>query len=117
MKMAHALAHSPDSHSRTLGLNLSQPFRGHSTSVVFNLYEDVVFFALKLNQRGFASRVTMDVCQTFLNKSENEQFHFGWKFSEICRSTSKLLRSARPCTYHLSAEDIPLSSRSGGCNK
>jgi hypothetical protein len=39
--------------------------------MVFNLYVDAVFFALKLNQRGFASRVTMDVRQTFLNKSEN----------------------------------------------
>ena len=71
MKMAHALAHSSDSHSRALGLNLSQSFWGHSTSMVFNLYVDAVFFALKLNQRGFASRVTMDVRQTFLNKSEN----------------------------------------------
>jgi len=83
MEMAYTLAHSSDSHSRALRLNLSQSFRGHSTSMVFNLYVDAVFFALKLNQRGFASRVTMDVGQAFLNKSENEQFHFGWKSSEI----------------------------------
>jgi hypothetical protein len=59
--MAYALAHSFDSHSRALGLNLSQSFWRHSTSTVFNLHVDAVFFALKLNQRGFASRVAMDV--------------------------------------------------------
>ena len=51
--------------------------------MVFDLYVDAVFFALKLNQSGFASRVTMDVRQAFLNKSENEQFHLGWESSEI----------------------------------
>ena len=71
--MEHALAHSSDSYSRALGLNLSQSFRGHSTSMVLNLYVDAVFFALQLNQRGLASRVTMDVRQTFLNKSEYEE--------------------------------------------
>src|SRR5580692_5648430 len=69
--MEHALAHSSDS---------------YSPAMVLNLYVDAVFFALQLNQRGLASRVTMDVRQAFLNKSKNEQFHFGWKPSEIIRN-------------------------------
>ena len=81
--MAQALAHSSDSHSRALGLNLSQSFRRYSASLVFNLYLDIVPFALNPNQRGFASRVTMNVRQAFLNKSENEEFHFRGKSSEL----------------------------------
>ena len=81
--MAHALAHSADSHSSALRLNLSQSFRGHSPSLVFNLYVDIVFCALNSNQRGFASRVTMNVRQAFLNKPEYNEFHFGRKSSEV----------------------------------
>src|ERR1700728_199037 len=36
------------------------------------------------------------------------------KFSRIFRSIAKLLHSARPCTYQLSADEIPLSSSVGG---
>ena len=82
-KMAHALAHSSDSHSRALGLNFSQSFRGHSLSLVLNLYLDIALFALNSNQRGFASRVTMNVCQAFLDKPEYEEFHFGRQSSEV----------------------------------
>ncbi len=81
--MAHALAHSSDSDSRPLGLNLRESFRGHSLSVVFNLYADTAFFALNPNHGGFASRVTMNVCQAFLHQPEYEQFHLGWKSSEV----------------------------------
>jgi hypothetical protein len=84
--MAHALAHSSDSHSSALGLNRSQSFRGHAPSPVFNLYVDSVFFALNSNQRNLASRVTMDVCQAFLHKAEYYEFHFGWESSEIIRN-------------------------------
>jgi len=76
--MADALAHSCDSHSRAVGLNFSESFRGHSIPLVFNLYVEPVPFALKSNQRGFASRVTVNVCQTFLHRSEGDlRMRFG----------------------------------------
>jgi len=84
--MAHALAHSSDSHSRALGLNRSQPFRGHSLSPVFNLYADSVFFALNSDQGGLASGVTMNVGQTFLHQTEYDDFHFGWESAEMIRN-------------------------------
>ncbi len=85
-KMAHTLAHSPDAHSRALGLNRSQSFRRHSLSLVFNLYVDRVLFAIKSNERSLAFRVTMNVCQAFLHKAEYDEFHFGGKSSEIVRN-------------------------------
>ena len=69
-KMAHAFAHSSDSHSRALGLNLSQSFLRHTPSMVFNLYVDIAFLTLNSNPRGFASRVTMNVGQAFLHQPE-----------------------------------------------
>ena len=76
--MADALAHSCDSHSRAVGLNFSESFRGHSIPLVFNLLCGPCPFALKSNQRGFASRVTMNVCQTFLHRSEGDlRMRFG----------------------------------------
>jgi hypothetical protein len=78
-KMAHALAHSSDSHSRAIGLNLGKSFRGHSISLVLDHYADSVFFTLNSNQSCFASRVTMNICQAFLHKSEYEEFHLGRK--------------------------------------
>src|SRR5580704_9098141 len=84
--MPHALAHSSYSNSSALGLNRSQPFRGHSLPLVFNLYADSVSFALNSNQRNFASRVTMNVCQAFLHQAEYDEFHFRWESSEILRN-------------------------------
>jgi hypothetical protein len=51
--------------------------------MVLNLYVDTAFFTLNSYQRGFASRVTMNVCQAFLHKPEYEEFHFGRKSSEV----------------------------------
>jgi hypothetical protein len=58
--MARALVHPSDSHSRAVGLNLSESFRGHPPSLVFNRYVDGFFFSLNSNQSGFAFPVTMD---------------------------------------------------------
>ena len=93
--MADALAHSCDSHSRAVGLNFSESFRGHSIPLVFNLYVDPVPFALRSNQRGFASRVTMNVCQTFLHRSEGDLDAF--------RSNSALpdKRPSRPRSFRI----------------
>ena len=82
-KMAHALAHSSDSHARALGLNLCQSFRGHPPPSVFNQYVDLAVLALNSNHRGFASRVTMNVRQTFLHQPEYKEFHLGRKSSEV----------------------------------
>ena len=81
--MAHALAHSSESHPRALGLNLSESFRGHPLSLVFNPYMDLGFFALNPNHGALAFRVTMNVCQGFLDKPEYQKFHVGWESSEI----------------------------------
>ena len=76
--MADALAHSCDSHSRGVGLNFSESFRRHSIPLVFNLDVDPVPFALKSNQSGFAARVTMNVSQIFLHRSEGDlRMRFG----------------------------------------
>jgi hypothetical protein len=94
--MADALAHSCDSHSRGVGLNFSESFRGHSIPLVFNLDVDPVPFALKSNQRGFASRVTMNVCQTLLHRSEGD---LRMRFGPIMRCPDK--RPSRPrCVPH-----------------
>src|SRR5450755_4866070 len=92
--MAHALTHSSDSHSRALRLNRSQSFRGHSSSAVFNLYADSVFFALNSNQRGLASGVAMNVGQAFLHQAEYDDFHFGWESSEIIGNLQINLKTA-----------------------
>jgi hypothetical protein len=67
-QMAGALAHSCDSHSRAVGLNFSESFRGHSIALVFNLYVDPVPFALKSNNglRSLFSRVCMPTERTVL---------------------------------------------------
>src|SRR4051794_16651150 len=83
--MADALAHSADANSRALGLNRSQSFRGHSSSVVFHHYADSVFFTLNSNQRGLASGVTMNVGQAFLHQAEYNELHFRGESSEIIR--------------------------------
>jgi hypothetical protein len=44
---------------------------------------DSVFFALDSNQRNLASRVTMNVGQTFLHQAEYDEFHFGWEASQV----------------------------------
>jgi hypothetical protein len=92
--MADALAHSSDSHSGALGLNRSQSFRGNSSSLVFNLNVDGVFFALNPNLRSLAPRVTMNVGQAFLHKAEYNEFHLGWESPEIVRNLQINLQTA-----------------------
>ena len=62
MDLPYALAHSPDSDTSPLGLNLSNSLLRHSPAVILNLHMDIVRFAANSDQRGLASRVSVDVC-------------------------------------------------------
>src|ERR1700722_16279340 len=102
--MADTLAHSPDSQSRASGFDLSQPFRGHPPALVFNRHTDHAVFTLDPDQRGFASRMTMNVGQAFLHQPEYEEFHFGGESAEVIgnlqvnRHTAALRKTAHKPT-------------------
>src|SRR4029077_13786713 len=62
MELAHAFAHSSDPDADPPGLNLSKSFLRQSLAVILNFHTNLVRFASNSDQRGFASRMAMDVC-------------------------------------------------------
>jgi hypothetical protein len=62
MDLANTLPHSPDSNASPLGPDLSKSFLRHSPPVIRNLHMNLVRFAGNTDYRGFASRMTMNVC-------------------------------------------------------
>jgi hypothetical protein len=62
MELAHALPHSSDPDADPPGLNLSKSFLRHSLPMILNFHTNLVRFASNTDQRGFASRMAMDVC-------------------------------------------------------
>ena len=120
MKMADAFTHSSDADSGALGLNLSQPLRGHPHSLVLNRHANVLSFPRNFNLSSFASRVTMNVCQALLHQSKYQKFHFRWKSSKVVGNPQTDLQAAaffKTLYIPTQADEIPVSSSIGGCRR
>jgi hypothetical protein len=76
MKLAYALAHPPDANAGSFRPNLGNPFLRHSLALILNLHINLVRLASKTYLCGLTSRMTMNVCQTFLHETKYGEFHF-----------------------------------------
>ena len=83
MNVPHSLAHSSNSHSDALRLNLDQFFGRHSLSLVPNFYMYLARLVSNLDDRSLTSRMAMDVCQTLLHETKYDQFYLAWKSFKI----------------------------------
>src|ERR1700688_35228 len=83
-QLPQALSHAAKSEARSGHLPLF--FFRNASSKVPNLNGAVVAFLLNTNDCGGASRVTVNVRQTFLNDTEDSDFHFRRQAAEIVRN-------------------------------
>ena len=75
-------------------LDLSQVFWRHPLPVILDLNEYLFSFATDPDECGPASRMTMDVGQSFLHQTEYDKFHVGSKPFKIAGNIERDIQPA-----------------------
>src|SRR5580700_2263541 len=94
MALPHALSHSPDPDPDSLGLHLYQSFLRNSLTVILNLHMNLIGLSRNTDYGHFATRMAMDVCQTFLYETKYGQFYLRGKPFKVGRNIQLNMKAA-----------------------